>query len=469
MSTMSAGNNSIKRRKIDGSASTDACCLTDLPKEALIHVATFLAAPSRALFAASLDGSPSSSDENISAIFPSNHFVGSGGPVNFQEISAQLDQSHVQQILLRIESLDMTDILDFGKIGREYVVQLSDDGIRTVLLCVDAVNTVKRVKLANCISITGVGLEPLRDSTMIEQIDLSLVEKQMSPSIDPEPPISCDAVLPILDSIISQDGCALMHLQFPKKWQRTRGQQFEDFVTRYNQTLRSPDDVRCIKCNETLRWEEEEWIDTYDSQNYTCYECLNYYCYDCCDFGDRRCKQCERRYCQQCERMNRCYFCDEMICVGCDEVKDCSECNQITCSECAIHCSECDKLFCLDGCGRVGEFAYTRCDRCVRSWCYDCSANFCLKCEDEDCYVELCNECNEEAGKNISFCEDCDTLYCGKCRVRSCQEQEKEKEECNQEVCTVCFKLAYRVLVEETKQLKSEVKDLKVQIERMKI
>jgi hypothetical protein len=94
---MSAENNSIKRRKIDGSASTDACCLTDLPKEALIHVATFLAAPSRALFAASLDGSSGSSDENISSIFPSNQLIGSGGGSvnNFREISAQLAQSHV--------------------------------------------------------------------------------------------------------------------------------------------------------------------------------------------------------------------------------------------------------------------------------------------------------------------------------------------------------------------------------------
>jgi hypothetical protein len=197
---MSAENNSIKRRKIEGRASTDACCLTDLPKEALIHVATFLAAPSRALFAASLDGSSGSSDENVSAIFPSNQLIGSGGSVDFRgEISAQLDQDHVQKILWEIEALNQTDILDFGKISKKYVVQLSDDGIKTILLCVDAVNTVQRLKLANCIGITGVGLEPLRGSTMIEQIDLSLVGKQMSNYINPEPPISCEAVLPILD------------------------------------------------------------------------------------------------------------------------------------------------------------------------------------------------------------------------------------------------------------------------------
>ncbi|KAL7455874.1 hypothetical protein ACHAWC_009164, partial [Mediolabrus comicus] len=196
---MSAENNNIKRRKIDGSASTDICCLADLPKEALTHVATFLAAPSRALFAASLDVSPGSSDENTSAIFFGNQLVGSDGSVNyFQEISAQLAKDHIQKILWEMEALNQTDILDFGKIVKKYVVQLSDDGIKTILLCVDAVNTVKRLKLVNCTSITGVGLGPLRGSIMIEQIDLSLVCKHQSPEIDPEPPISCEAVLPIL-------------------------------------------------------------------------------------------------------------------------------------------------------------------------------------------------------------------------------------------------------------------------------
>jgi hypothetical protein len=431
MSTMSAENNSIKRRKIDGSVSTDACCLTDLPKEALIHVSTFLAAPSRALFAASLDGSSGLSDENISAIFPSNQLlVGSGGPVNFQEISAQLDKAHVQQILLRIEALNQTDILDFGKIPKKYVVQLCDDGIKAILLCVDAVNTVKRLKLTNCIGITGVGLEPLRGSTMIEQIDLSLVGKHQIAKIDPEPPISCELVLPILNSIISQDGCSLIHLQFPKKWQRARGQQFEDFVTRYKQMLTNRGGVRCdyfpfgSECNNALppqrsEWtnngwvrREEEWIDTESDccQRYTCYECLKHYCDECVDeYGHsvlRLCTWCGRRHCDNCERIQICFECEEGKCVNCLETTNCDACEGLMCKNCyenAMKCSECSDRFCTNN----------QCtDNCLLG-CFnmDCGQIFCRNCWDgtrcDDCQRGFCSGCDFEMRGSIKLCEDC--------------------------------------------------------------
>jgi hypothetical protein len=107
-------------------------------------------------------------------------------------------------------------------------------------LCIDAVNTVKILRLAKCINITGVGLEPLRGSKIIVQIDLSLVG-------DGENPRSLD-IPPFLDSIISLDGCALRYLQFPTTWRRVRGQQFKAFVTRYNKMLRSRIDVSCYGC-----------------------------------------------------------------------------------------------------------------------------------------------------------------------------------------------------------------------------
>jgi hypothetical protein len=235
----------VKRRRVDDSSASAAAAaaaapvdnhltvlpkeeenhLTDLPKEALIHVAKFLAAPSRALFASTLDGSLGSSDEKnilLSAIFPSNQLIGSSN-YSLREILVQLAQSHIQKILLKIEAIynyslsrNSTFCLDFGKIKKELAAKLSDDDMNVILLCIDAVNTLKGINLANCINITGVGLEPLRGSKIIVQIDLSLVGDGENPqSLDPEPPISCDAVLHILDSIISQNECALKHLEFP--------------------------------------------------------------------------------------------------------------------------------------------------------------------------------------------------------------------------------------------------------------
>ena len=180
----------VKRRRISAAVSSPqgVTCLSDLPSAILTHTASFLAAPSRALFAVALDeNSTITPNERSSAI------VG-----------------------------DEWDALDFGDIEKELASKLTDLEIKGLLLCIDAVNNVKRLKLTNCLRITGAGLEPLRGSLIIEQIDLSLVGNE-SPDLDPEPPISCDIVLPILDSIIEREGCALMHLQFPTVWRKEEG------------------------------------------------------------------------------------------------------------------------------------------------------------------------------------------------------------------------------------------------------
>ena len=76
-------------------------------------------------------------------------------------------------------------------------------------------NNLQILKLAGCVNITGSGLNVLR-STTLEQIDLSLVGKHEVPLINPEPLLSEDIVLPILDNIISRKS-GLRQLELPKK------------------------------------------------------------------------------------------------------------------------------------------------------------------------------------------------------------------------------------------------------------
>ncbi|KAK1740839.1 hypothetical protein QTG54_008091 [Skeletonema marinoi] len=202
--TMAAANVSNKRKRFEGDASLDANCLSDLPSGILTHVANYLAPPSRALFAAALANQNSAaSDERNSAI------VGNEWTT-----------------------------LDFGDIEKDLAVKLIDAVISAVLMCINAVNRLKRLKLTNCINITGAGLEPLRGSTIIEQIDLSLVGEHQNPNIYPEPPISCKLVLPILDSIIEAEGCSLRHLQFPSVWSAWGMVDYEQILRRYNEMLR---------------------------------------------------------------------------------------------------------------------------------------------------------------------------------------------------------------------------------------
>ena len=119
----------IKRRRL--SAANDRhqgnSRLTDLPSGILAHAASFLASPSKALFAVALD-------EN-SAVLPN------------ERSSAIIGNEW--------------NVIDFGVIEEDLAEKLSDLNIERVLLCIDAVNNVKKLKLTNCTKITGVGLEPL--------------------------------------------------------------------------------------------------------------------------------------------------------------------------------------------------------------------------------------------------------------------------------------------------------------------
>eukprot|EP00985_Skeletonema_marinoi_P006090 scaffold2644_cov78-Skeletonema_marinoi.AAC.3 len=243
---MTSANDSSKRRRLLGDASPDACCLSELPSGVLTNVANYLDAPSRLFFAAAL------TNQNIAASDERN--------------TAIVDNEW--------------STLDFGDIEKDLVVRLSDGDISAVLICIDAVNRVKKLKLTNCINITGAGLEPLRGSTIIEQIDLSLVGKHQSPRLSSRPPISCDFVVPILDSIIEREGCSLRHLQFPSVWSEGGERvQFEHFNGRYNEMLDNRG-VGCVKCSARLppendtwieNYEYRRWIDSYDyTQNYTC-------------------------------------------------------------------------------------------------------------------------------------------------------------------------------------------------------
>ena len=77
-----------------------------------------------------------------------------------------------------------------------------------------------------CVNISGIGLDVLRLTTTLEQIDLSLVGKHEMPSIEqPEPLLSETEVISILDGIINR-GNSLKQLEFPKKWRNIASTQF---------------------------------------------------------------------------------------------------------------------------------------------------------------------------------------------------------------------------------------------------
>jgi len=123
-----------------------------------------------------------------------------------------------------IISAQQWDTLDFEDIEKELANKLTDNDISAILKSINAQDVLKKLKLCGCINIEGHGLSPLRGSVVLEQIDLSTVGKHENSEIKPQPKISQEVVMPILESIISTYGCSLKHIEFPSKWHPWRGQ-----------------------------------------------------------------------------------------------------------------------------------------------------------------------------------------------------------------------------------------------------
>ncbi|KAL7453980.1 hypothetical protein ACHAWC_005613 [Mediolabrus comicus] len=369
--------------------------LSSLPIGALAHTASYLAVPSRALLAVALDSREEGSNSAIAG----------------KEV----------------------DTLDFGDIEKDLAAKLSDDDIRDVLVSTNAVNKLKKLRLANCINITGAGLEPLWGSSVIEFIDLSLAGIHESPHLDPEPPISFDEVLPILESIIETgENCALKLLVFPEVWQKEIDEEsdFHAFLIRYDQMLirRSPS---CTKCNSNLQ------VEQYD----TCYGCFKNFCIDCEEDDGTYCvdwcNTCERHYCSHCQIIESCgSCCHEMHCVDCVALKRCSRCRIGLCSDCPkFHCDgDCgdDRVWC-ESCWWRSGYSY------IQSSCFLCCTQY-------------CKPCSKSNANGVRLCGSCEACLCGQCRVEKCEEGSG---------CRGCLQHAFEVLLANKKTVEAENDELR--------
>ena len=168
--------------------------ISDLPDNALEHVATYLSNISRAIFA-------------------------------------------IASTTILSSDKKLWETLDFGDIDKSLAEKLTDNDIHGILTSINAVNNTKCIKLTGCININGAGLSPLRGSVVLKQLDLSLVGQHKSSLLDPEPSISEEEVIPILTSIINAEGNSMTHLQLPLIWRMTEDTLLTNFLTRYNNVL----------------------------------------------------------------------------------------------------------------------------------------------------------------------------------------------------------------------------------------
>ena len=345
----SDSTNTNKRRR----AAADTLHISDLPIGLVVEdVLAYLSKPSRAIFAVAMSA-PSSS---------------------WQSDDNNLMHHRLSPISTAIVSAQQWDTLDFEDIEKELANKLSDDDIYAILKCINAHDVLKRLSLAGCINISGMGLEPLRGSVALEQIDLSRTDKNIDdPAIlsypYPNPRMSVlseEIVVNLLDSIVNKDGCSLKYILFPQMW---RDETFVssvigDFRTRYNQMYQNRQ-LECSKCNRSMG-DELEWLVGRDTrvthrfrdscQKNTCYSCLKTFCAECLDDDDesdfpeflKLCGTCDRDYCADCSLTLPCSTpgCgdggDGLTCSGC--MATCDTCKKKVCKEFCLHfCNGCDR------------------------------------------------------------------------------------------------------------------------------
>ena len=236
------------QRNVRQRTDDDTFRISDLPDSFLVNVSEYLPKPSKAMLAVAL--SAPSPSWNVDSV-PS-------------------DASRA------VVSSERWDILDFEE-TKELANKLTDNNINAVLICISARDVLKKLKLCGCINIIGHGLSPLRASVILEQIDISLAGKYEKPTTIPRSKISQAAVVPILDSIISADGCSLKCIQYPSKWYNS--DEVERFRERYNQQFNiNTRGLSCAKCNGSMRGDQNDniywpWNNQHASER-TCYECL---------------------------------------------------------------------------------------------------------------------------------------------------------------------------------------------------
>ncbi|KAL7551184.1 hypothetical protein ACHAWF_014380 [Thalassiosira exigua] len=411
-----------KRRRTPPPAPAGDVLLDDFPDALLAGIASFLAGPSRVLFSVAAASSTSTT------------------------ASASLERSRAMLAASPGCDDEQWKVIDFLKFGEGVAQKITDDDLGRILLCADAVHRVETLKLAGCVNIFGRGLKPLRGSSVLKHVDLSLVGPHTSPIIRPEPMISEDVVLPILDSIMVADDSSLEFLCFPKKWRERRNFRLGDFITRYNLFLEN----RYLQCDSVFgtmlkrcgtvcqdsdadiqgqrmpwvvqyasdfpQFEKRFLIRKYGMQRYTCHKCFRRTCYDCslADYGMSRalihqCVKCEKNYCASCAIGETCNACDDFICPDCKHGQggeyfiECPSCEGDTCKFCVETCKGCEKV----GCRSIA---------CEMVHCHCCSKSHCRGCfNGEEFSVELCHHCEN------TLCNSCRYSSCTKDLVQACQ------------------------------------------------
>jgi hypothetical protein len=316
---------------------------------------------------------------------------------------------------------------DFALRGR-----LTDYQLSRLFIRVNAQDVTVDLGLCLCSQIRGSGLVPLRNSHVLERINLLLT------------PASNDltSCLDILRSMI------------PHKLYCVEFSDYSVLATDFTRNLRSvkliqaqEQGTRCACCHELVMEESRKIVPNVEGYpTFRCCRCEKHFCQrSSCPMDLRECGDCREYFCMDCgdiddcDQVWQCYDCGISFCFSCRYVSTCICCEKGQCENCDIydscsrcaenHCEECSTLeyVCANECDLVCENCRKTdsCSKCNSPRCEGCNDDFrtCHECSKRFCGKSVCLEDTEKCGgcKN-SFCKDHNRFVdCGKCEIRHCR------------------------------------------------
>jgi len=372
--------------------------LIGLPHEQLVMIADYLPKTSRALLAVALTAPSKSfraawkgelSDPAkvvMSSLKPSYKYSSRPRYANSNQFRHETQSEKKERERLKEyyelaswEILDTRDIKDLAK-------KLTDDDIGAILVCIDAKNKLQKLKLFNCQKISGVGLESLHKSMMLEEIAAPNPGKSMSKEL----------LSSMINSILDMDGHSLRKLQLPIRWRRGKARNespVKEVLTRFNEMLVNNRDVKCVQCNNEpwLYW-DEDYEDDDPFFHLTCFTCF-------------------KSICNKCIEGSEASGWDD---VDAPKIKNCNRCNLLLCNDCGNHseCQSCKSCFC---------------SLCAKEEGVDAA----FSCHDFECYPTCmgCSSTNDS-------CKECHEMFVSRL-TKDHKRQAKEIKRLNEEVASL--------------------------------
>ena len=158
-------------------ASAKLLHISALPDALLVNVANFLAKPSRALFAVTMTA-PTESWQKIKQ--EQWHWQPSTtikAIIASPSLTLDNNQHYHGEDADGVWEDQFWEHLDFVDVEKNLANNLTDADIHAVLVYINAKQKLKSLKLTGCIKTSGEGWEPLWGSSVLEQIDMSLLKK----------------------------------------------------------------------------------------------------------------------------------------------------------------------------------------------------------------------------------------------------------------------------------------------------